>query len=542
MNNTKTCADSIVDALITHGVDTIFGLPGAQTYELIEALRKRKDEIRFIVSRHEQGAAYMAFGYAKSTGKVGVYTVVPGPGVLNTTAALCTSHNTKVLCLAGQIPSDFIGAGHGMLHELRDQLATLKTLCKWASRINHSAEVPTVMSDAFKQLNSGRPQPVAVEVPGDVLAMPADRNTEYPIADIPVWKPSPQNITEAAKLIATADNPTIMVGSGAMHAADEVLELAKVIQAPVVSFRGGRGIVDARSPYAYNSAAGYSVWDKADLVIGIGSRLELPAFRWQDGKPRSILIRIDIDPTQMVRLKANVEIVADSKLSTAALVSELQSMNLKRPDRSAEFQAVKDKAAIEVNKIQPQMSFLDTIRDVLPEDGFLVEEISQMGFTAWFGFPFYSPGKFITSGYQGNLGHGFQTALGVKTGNPDTAVVSITGDGGFMFGVQELATAVQYKISLVVILFNNNAYGNVRRDQKNLYEDSYASDLRNPDFIALAKSFGAHTATATSPDELKDILAEALQTDDGPTFIEIPVETGSESSPWKFIMPAGYGK
>ena len=244
----------------------------------------------------------------------------------------------------------------------------------------------------------------------------------------------------------------------------------------------------------------------------------------------------------MVRLKANVEIVADSKLSTAALVSELQSMNLKRPDRSAEFQAVKDKAAIEVNKIQPQMSFLDTIRDVLPEDGFLVEEISQMGFTAWFGFPFYSPGKFITSGYQGNLGHGFQTALGVKTGNPDTAVVSITGDGGFMFGVQELATAVQYKISLVVILFNNNAYGNVRRDQKNLYEDSYASDLRNPDFIALAKSFGAHTATATSPDELKDILAEALQTDDGPTFIEIPVETGSESSPWKFIMPAGYGK
>ncbi len=542
MKKNKTCADSIVDALIAHGVDTVFGLPGAQTYELVEALRKRQDKIKFIVSRHEQGAAYMAFGYAKSTGKVGVYTVVPGPGVLNTTAALCTAHNTKVLCIAGQIPSNFIGAGHGMLHELKDQLATLRTLCKWAARINHSAEVPSVMSDAFRQLNSGRAQPVAVEVPGDVLAMPADTSTTYPVAEITTWKPNQNNIAEAAKLIADADNPMIMVGSGAMHAGTEVLELAKVIQAPVVSFRGGSGIVSAESPYAYNSAAGYSVWDKADLVIGIGSRLELPAFRWQEGMPRSILIRIDIDATQMVRLKADVEIVADSKLSTASLARELQSLKLNKPNREAEFQAVKDAATIEVNKVQPQMSYLNVIRDVLPRDGFLVEEISQVGFTAWFGFPFYSPGKFITSGYQGNLGHGFQTALGVKAGNPDTAVVSITGDGGFMFGVQELATAVQYEISLVVILFNNNAYGNVRRDQLSLYDGkNYGSDLKNPDFIKLGESFGANTATAESPEALKGILVEALHAK-GPTLIEVPIETGSESSPWHFIMPAGYGK
>lgn len=542
MSKIQTCADSIVEALITNGVDTIFGLPGAQTYELIEALRKRKDEIKLIVSRHEQGAAYMAFGYAKSTGKVGVYTVVPGPGVLNTTAALCTAHNTKVLCLTGQIPSDFIGAGHGMLHELRDQLATLRTLCKWAARINHSAEVPSVMGDAFRQLHSGRPQPVAVEVPGDVLAMPADSNVSFPIAEIPEWHPNNDNIIKAAQFITNADNPMIMVGSGAMHASEEVLELAREIQAPVVSFRGGSGIVSAKSPYAYNSAAGYSVWDKADLVIGIGSRLELPAFRWQDGKPTSVLIRIDIDPTQMVRLKADVEIVADAKLSTAALVAQLKSLKLNRPDRKEEFQAVKDAASIEVNKIQPQMSYLDVIRKVLPDDGFLVEEISQVGFTAWFGFPFYTPGKFITSGYQGNLGHGFQTALGVKSGNPDTAVVSITGDGGFMFGVQELATAVQYQISLVVILFNNNAYGNVRRDQISLYDgNAYGSDLKNPDFIKLAESFGAHTNSVDSPEGLEEALAYALR-QTGPTLIEVSVETGSESSPWKFIMPAGYGK
>ena len=186
------------------------------------------------------------------------------------------------------------------------------------------------------------------------------------------------------------------------------------------------------------------------------------------------------------------------------------------------------------------MSYLNVIREVLPRDGFLVEEISQVGFTAWFGFPVYEPRKLVTGGYQGNLGHGFQTGLGVKVANPDTAVVSLSGDGGLMYGVSELATAVQYQIGLVTILFNNNAFGNVRRDQEKLYDGNiYASELRNPDFVKLAESFGAQAYRAKSPEELRTFLQRALQ-ESGPSVIEVPCERGSETSPWEFLIPAGY--
>ena len=536
----RRCADTIVESLIAHDVDTIFGLPGAQTYALFDALRQRQDQIRYIGSRHEQGAAYMAFGYAKSTGRIGVYTVVPGPGVLNTTAALCTAHSAPVLCLTGQIPVEFIGRGHGMLHELPDQLATLRTLTKWAARINHPTEAPTVMSEAFRQLRSGRPQPVAIEVPGDVLGMRGTIEMDQVESPITAFNPDPNKINEAAELIKDARKPMIMVGSGAVDAGEEIQELASMIQAPVVSFRGGRGIVSDESPYGLNCIAGNKLWPDTDLMIGIGSRLELPAFHWQKGRPSNTLIRIDIDPTQMFRLRADVDIVGDAKSATRELIEEVSKRVITVPSREEDFKSIKAQVLQDIQKIQPQMAYLDVIRDVLPRDGFLVEEISQVGFTSWFGFPIYAPRTLVTSGYQGNLGHGFQTGLGVKVGNPDSAVVSLSGDGGFMFGVQELATAVQHRINLVTIIFNINAYGNVRRDQIDLYDGhTYGTDLTNPDFVKLAESFGAQAYRATTPDKLQKILETALSLDE-PAIIEVPCERGSEASPLEFLMPAGF--
>jgi len=535
----NTCADTIVQSLIEHDVDTIFGLPGAQTYALFEALRLQSDQLRYIGSRHEQGAAYMAFGYAKSTGRVGVYTVVPGPGVLNTTAALCTAHSAPVLCLTGQIPVEFIGKGHGMLHELPDQLATLRTLTKWATRINHPAEVPSVMSEAFRQLRSGRSQPVAIEIPGDVLGMKDAIESEHVELPLTTFSPDTDKIKEAAELIRQARKPMIMVGSGAIDAGEEVLELARLIQAPVVSFRGGRGIVSDESPYGFDCVSGRRLWPDTDLMIGIGSRLELPAFHWQKGRPTNTLIRIDIDPTQMIRLRADVDIVSDARTASRELIEEVSKRVASVSSREEAFKSIKAQVLQDIQKIQPQMAYLNVIREILPRDGFLVEEISQVGFTAWFGFPIYAPRTLVTSGYQGNLGHGFQTALGVKVGNPDTAVVSLAGDGGFMYGVQELATAVQYGINLVTIIFNNNAFGNVRRDQQILYGGhAYGTDLRNPDFVKLAESFGAKAFRATTPDQLKTKLETALSLDE-PVIIEVPCERGSESSPWEFLMPDG---
>jgi acetolactate synthase-1/2/3 large subunit len=535
-----TCADAIVKSLIAHKVDTVFGLPGAQTYELIESLRSHRDKIRFVGSRHEQGCAYMAFGYAKSTGREGVYNVVPGPGVLNTTAALCTAHNAPVLCLAGQIPSASIGAGHGALHELPDQLGTLSTLTKWVARINHPCEVPSVISDAFKHLRSGRIQPVAVEVPADVFGARDNVDTDFVESSIAVMYPDKEKIKNASERILAAKKPMIMLGSGAVEAGEEVRELAKLIQAPVTSFRGGRGIVSDELPYGFSCAGGYKLWEETDLLIGIGSRLELPTFRWQKDKMTKDLIRIDIDPTQMTRLEADVAIVGDAKASTRELLEEVEKHIGSIPSREEKFKEVKTQVLQEIQQVQPQMAYLNVIREVLPHDGFLVEEISQVGFTAWFGFPIYEPRTLVTSGYQGNLGHGFQTGLGVKIGNPDKVVVSLAGDGGIMYGIQELASAVQHQIGLVTIIFNNNAYGNVRRDQIELYDGKdYGSELKNPDFVKLAESFGALAYRAKTPTELKKYLEKAL-TENGPTIIEVPCERGSEISPWKFILPSGY--
>ena len=192
----------------------------------------------------------------------------------------------------------------------------------------------------------------------------------------------------------------------------------------------------------------------------------------------------------------------------------------------------------EIQKVQPQMAYLNILREVLPANAIVTDELSQVGFASWYGFPIYEPRTFITSGYQGTLGSGFPTALGAKVANPDRPVVAITGDGGFMFGVQELSTAVQFKIGVVTLVFNNNAYGNVRRDQRERFDGRVvASDLVNPDFVKLAESFGVGAARVTSPDHFRPALEKALA-DGGPYVISVEVPTDSEVSPWAFIHPA----
>ncbi len=537
----KNCSELIIESLIDNGVEVLFGMPGAQTYDFFDALSRYSDKIKLVVPRHEQGAGYMAYGYAQSTGKIGVYCTVPGPGVLNSTAALSTAHNAPVLCITGQVPRAYLGVGHGMLHELDDQLSILRSLTKWSARIDHTEETPATMAQAINNLTSGRIQPVALEVPMDVLGQVGNVDTRFPKIPSAQYAPEEKPIQKAVNLIKESKNPMIMVGSGAIHAKQEIEQLAALLQAPVVSFRGGRGIVSDKSPFGFNCTAGYKLYEETDLMIGIGSRMELPAFRWQEGVANVDLIRIDIDPTQLVRLRAEVSILADSKLATTALLEHLGEFKAAE-SKEQYFQKIKAESQQEIQKVQPQMTYLNIMRELLPEDGFIVEEISQMGFTSWFGFPTFKPRQLVTCGYQGNLGHGFQTSLGVKLANPDKVVFSIAGDGGIMFGIQELATAVQYKIGVIVMIFNNSAFGNVRRDQVNHFEGNVVgSELINPDFIKLAESFGATAYKAESFDEFRENLMQAIKdSQNGPVVIEVPCERGSETSPWEFLWPAGY--
>ena len=541
---TMTTGEAIVESLIAHGVDTVFGIPGAHMYDFNDALARRSDALRFITTRHEQGAAYMAYGYAKSTGRVGVYTVVPGPGVLNSAAALCTAYGAMapVLCITGNVMSHLIGRGRGQLHELPDQLALLRGLTKWAERIDHPTAAPQVVAEAFRQLSSGRVRPVAVEAPWDVFGQRAEVAPVAPLPAIPAPAPDPACIAAAAQLAAAAKRPLISVGAGAMHAGEAVLRLASLLQAPITAHRSGKGVVSDDSPYSLDSVAAYEYWKDADLLIGIGSRLELQHFRWR-WLPKDVkIIRIDIDPTEMVRLAPHAAIVADAASGAAALAAAIESSNVPRASRLGEFAALAQRSRAKIQRVQPQMEYIDAIREVLPREGFYVEEISQVGFASRFGFPVYAPRRYVTCGYQETLGFGFNTALGVKVANPRAAVVSVSGDGGFLFGSQELATAVQYRIPVVTVLFNNRGYGNVRRDQLERYGGrTLGADLESPDFVRLAESYGALALRVETPAALRSALAEALRAE-RPALVEVPVERGGESSPWPLTLPPPHSR
>ncbi|HVN43862.1 MAG TPA: thiamine pyrophosphate-dependent enzyme [Steroidobacteraceae bacterium] len=530
-----TGATALLRGLIAHGIDTVFGLPGGQLDHLFDALYHERSRVRLIVTRHEQGAAYMAFGYARSTGRPSVYTVVPGPGVLNSTAALCTAYacNAPVLCLTGQIPSGSIGRGFGELHELPDQLATLRTLTKWATRVDTPAEAPAAIAEAFRQMRAGRPRPVSVEMAMDVMAREGDV-PEPRVADIEPARPDPDAITAAARAIAAARSPMIYVGGGATHAAAEIRALAELLQAPVVSFRAGRGILSDEHPLGLTLPAGHRLWPRVDLVIGIGSRMMEPLMHWR--RPPDIkVVRIDIDPAEITRHgEPTVGMVADSQLAVQALVPALERVLGARQRPALDVAAAKHAIAGEIRKVQPQLEFLGAIREVLPRDGIFCDEITQCGFASWYGFPVYAPRQHINCGYQGTLGYGYATALGVKVAHPDRAVVSIAGDGGLLFNIQELATAVQYGIALKTIVFNSNSFGNVQRQQREWFGNRIiGSDLRNPDFVALAQAFGAAGYKAETPAQLRGVLERSLA-EPGPALIEVPV--GDMATPWQHLI------
>ena len=532
-----TGGEAIVDGLIRHGIDTVFGLPGVQTYGLFDALSRASNSIRLINARHEQTTAYMALGYACATGRPSAYAVVPGPGVLNTTAALATARgvNAPVLCLTGQVPGFMIGRGRGQLHELPDQLATMRTLVKWADRIEHPSQAPHLVARAFQEMMSGRRGPVSLEMPWDQFAATAEVTPQEPLPRFPNPEPDPEKIEALAKLLNAAKAPMIWVGGGALHAAPDILALAERIGAPVVSFRGGRGIVDDRHPLGLTIPAAYKSWPDTDLLVAFGTRLEVPTMRWGKMPAGLTVARIDIDPAEMARLKVDIGIVADTADAARALAAVVGQRN--DPVRAAALARAKAETLAEIQSVQPQMSFLNAIREVLPENGILCDEMTQTGYVSWFGFPFHTPRSLITSGFSGTLGAGFPTALGVKVAMPDRAVVSLNGDGGFLFGGAELATAMQHGINLVTIVFNNSAYGNVMRDQKRMFDgrDS-GSALRNPDFLAYAKSFGVPAWRVTNADGLRSALKQAL-TAQTPTFIEVTTDIAKETAPWAFIAP-----
>ena len=533
---TPTIASQIVQALRLAGIDTLFCLPGVQNDDFFDALVDAPD-IRPIVTRHEQGAAYMAAGASQVGGKPAAFCVVPGPGMLNAGAALTSAYwsNARVLAIVGEIATSARGRGFGVLHELADQHAILTQLTKRASLLDDGASATATLQSTIDHLVGGRPRPVSIEVPVDRWTARAPGELRTPRAARP--QVDGTAVERAAAAIRTAERPLIIVGGGAQDAGAEVAALAERIQAPITTRRMGHGVVPSTHSLFVHLAVGHDLWKTADLVIGIGSRLEWPLMFWGTD-PDMTFVKIDIDADELDRHAVGaIGVHGDAADVCRALLAELDGMPA-APDRTAEVAQRRAGYFAAIDHLRPQIDFLEAIRDVLPDDGVFVEDVTQIGFAAHLAFDFRQPRTFQSTGPAGTLGAGYAQGLGAQValdseGRGRRAIV-VAGDGGFLFTGNEMATAVLHEIPLVCCVFDDGAFGNVKRIQQQRFGEhrTIASTLHNPDFVAYAESFGALGLSADSPDELRGRLEQAFA-HDGPSLVH--VNTGPMPDPWPFF-------
>ena len=334
--------------------------------------------------------------------------------------------------------------------------------------------------------------------------------------------------------MGSAQRPLIVVGGGAQGAGQHVQAIAEMLDAPVMTGRMGQGVIDGRHRLSVTMPAGYRFWGEADVVLAVGTRLQPQQQNWGMDDALKI-IRIDVDSEELDRQRRpEIGIVGDATATLKVLAAKLGRHNAKRNGRAGEVAETKA-AAMKIvrDTLAPQIAYLEAIRKALPEDGILVDELTQMGYVARLAYPTYKPRTFLSPGYQGTLGWGYATSLGVKVARPDTPVVSISGDGGFLFTAMEMATAAQHGIGVVAVVFSDGAYGNVKRIQQQAFNNrTIASDLRNPDFVKLGESFGLAAERVKSPEELGAAISRGIARG-GPMLIDCPV--GELPDPWSLV-------
>ena len=513
-------AQALVRQLRSEGVDTVFALPGVQVMAAFDALYEFEDAIRLIQVRHEQASTYMADGYAKVTGKVGVALVVPGPGALNASAGLGTAYasSSPVLMISGQIDTPSLGKRQGQIHEIEDQLDVFKPITKWNHRVTRVEEIPEAVHEAMRHLKTGRPRPVELEVPPDTLAATGHAEIIEP-EGYSKSAGDPSEIGRAARLLAGAKKPAIIAGGGTMiaDASRELLELAEFLQAPVMTTQSAKGIIPEEHylavgvNYAMVGPA-HRVVPESDVILAVGTRFLIRDLQITESQK---IIHIDADSSEIGKnYTTEIGIEADAKEALAHLLRQLRSTTPPRESRRQEIEGYRRTYAEEIRGLAPQqVDMIEAIRQELEDNAVVVSGITNIGYWSHLVYPVLQPKTYLTCSYFATLGFAFPTALGAKVALPDRQVVAICGDGGFMYSPQELSTAVRYGINVVALVFNNRAYGASEWDQTHRYGRRYiGTDLHNPDFVKLAESFGA-VGIRTEPDGLGAALREALAVD-----------------------------
>ena len=507
-----TGGQALAKSLYREGVRVVFGLPGAGQYEAIDGIYEEPG-IRYFTTRHEQATTHMADGYARVSGNIATALVIPGAGVFNASTGIATAHSVSspILVVTGR---------HDQSSS--DELPSIRQITKWAARATTPADVPRIVHEAFYHLKTGRPRPVYLEVPYEVLAAEEEVKLLEPISYDP-QAGEPGRIAEAANLLATAQRPAIWAGTGVQRSgASQALQaLAEHLQAPVVTGRESKGVISNRHPLSLGMGElrfePLRKWlAHRDVILAVGTS------RFGGGDNKQRIIRIDIDEAEIERTTDNcVGILGDARCCLEAIYRIVSTKTPARPNDTEAVRALNAARFDPKIQLQPQWGFMGAIRAAIPDDGIFIQGMNQMGYYSRNYYPVYEPRSYLIS--AGNLGVAFPIALGAKIAKPDKAVVVASGDGGFLYNSQELATAVQYGINVVVIVFNDNAYGNVLRAQIEQFDEHVlGTELYNPDFVKLAEAYGVRGVRARDAEQLESVLREALEAD-APAVIEVPV-------------------
>lgn len=531
MATRMTGGQAVVATLEANGVDIVFGIPGVHTLAIYDALYASR-RIRHILARHEQGAGFMADGYARATGKPGVAIIITGPGLTNVATAVGEAYadSSPVLIVSAEVQREDAGRMRGNLHDLRDQLGLMAHLTKWNTQVNDPADVPGAINEAFRQMRSGRPRPTHVQIPLDTLAELADIEVTASPEGVRV-RPDAEAIAAAAAAIRSAKKVVLYVGGGAVRSgADGVLaELAETLGAPVVSSAPGKGAVAGDHPHFLGTTfygatnAIKETLAESELAVVIGSKLGAQSTAdWRLPLPKRI-VHIDIDPIELGRnYPAEVKVRGDARVATEMLLDVLRAEGGPAARWSEGEIAAKREASVAelATSYQP---YLSTLRAALPQDGIIAHDMTTMSYMCHTRFPAYSPRTYMSPHGYGTLGFSVPAAIGAKIGCPQKDVIAVVGDGGYQFTMEELAVAVQHEVTLPIVIFNDSTYTAVKRgmDRDQRY---IGVDLVNPDYVKLAEAYGIPGVRAKSADALHTAITEAQQRT-GPTLIDVPISS-----------------
>jgi acetolactate synthase-1/2/3 large subunit len=514
---------AVVEALEREGVDVVFGMPGIHTLEAYDAFLD--SDVDPITTRHEQAAGFMADGYARTTGRVGVCLVITGPGLTNalTAVAQAYSDSSPILVVSSQNPTNEAGRGKGYLHELKDQGGMMENVVEYSETVERVGDVPGAVADAFEHLRGRRPRPVHLQVPTDVL------EREEPVTFTDRGRPDPGPVDDdrldaVATRLVDADRPLFLVGGGATGATEEARRLVETVGLPVVTTVAGKGVIPESHPRSLGARLGVDVVDEfvesRDLVLAVGTELG----------PRDVrdvklpgLVHVDLDYTNFGRNHpTELGVVADAATALAGITDRVGGeVDPPAVDLPGDLPRAAVDAADDRHRV------LGVLREYLDDDAIVVNDMTKLSYAAKRAFPTDEPGTFLFPSGYGTLGFSPPAAFGAAMGTPDRQVVSLVGDGGVLFTVGDLATAVKYDLSVPMIVINDDRYGVIHDVQTRDYGGrTVGTDVENPDFVAMARSFGA-AAERVDVDRVETDLPTALDAAfdrDGPTLVELPVD------------------